>query len=188
MTGVRNDKTFRLALSGICLAVSVILIFAGSIAPGIEMTCFALAGIVLGCLIMETGVKGGVLLYIGAILLSLVLVPNKLGVVPYALFFGTYPFVKYYGEKIEKPIGQICIKLVFSMAILGGSYLFLEDVFFGNINLPDVATWLLVPGFGLIVLLYDYIFTLALLIYRQRVKREKMDFKLSGEENGDEKR
>jgi hypothetical protein len=64
----------------------------------------------------------------------------------------------------------------------------MEDIFFGKGNLPDLAAGLLIPAFGIITLLYDYIFTLALNIYRQRVKREKIEFRLSGEEDGNEKR
>lgn len=188
MMDKKKDKTFQLAFSGICLGISVILIFAGGILPGIEMTCFALAGLVLGFAIYENGIKGGAMVYIGTVLLSFVLVPNKMAIVPYALFFGIYPFVKYVAEKIERPAGQIAAKAVFSMAILGGAYFLMEDLFFGNGNLPDIASGLLIPAFGLVALLYDYIFTLALNIYRQRVKRDKIDFRLSGEEDGNEKR
>ena len=41
---------------------------------------------------------------------------------------------------------------------------------------------------GLSDQLYDYIFTLAVNIYRKRIKREKIDFRLSEDQNGDEER
>ena len=37
-------------------------------------------------------------------------------------------------------------------------------------------------------LLYDYIYTLAILIYNRRVKRVRVEINLSGEEDGNEKR
>ena len=38
MVNLKNTKTSKLALGGICLALTVVFMFAGSIVPGIELT------------------------------------------------------------------------------------------------------------------------------------------------------
>ena len=42
-----KTKTQTIALGGICLALTVVFIFAGSIVPGIELTMFAISSLFL---------------------------------------------------------------------------------------------------------------------------------------------
>ena len=72
----------KIALGGICLALTVIFLFGGSIVPGIELTLFAISSLFTAVMILETGVKGGVLLYAGAVLLGFAIIPNKLAMIP----------------------------------------------------------------------------------------------------------
>lgn len=81
---MKTSKTMKIALGGICLALTVIFLFGGSIVPGIELTLFAISSLFTAVMILETGVKGGVLLYAGAVLLGFAIIPNKLAMIPYA--------------------------------------------------------------------------------------------------------
>ena len=99
-----NKKTYRLALGGICLALTILFMFGASIAPGVELTLYAISSLFVAVMILESGVKGGVTLYIAAVLLGLLIVPNKVGVLPYVGLFGLYGIVKFFIEK------QMCIR------------------------------------------------------------------------------
>lgn len=105
---MKTSKTMKIALGGICLALTVIFLFGGSIVPGIELTLFAISSLFTAVMILETGVKGGVLLYAGAVLLGFAIIPNKLAMIPYAFFFGYYGIVKYYIEKASRPLDTAC--------------------------------------------------------------------------------
>lgn len=189
MNSAKNKKTYSIALSGVCLAFAVICVSAASIVPGAEMTLYALSGIFTGVIILETSIKGGALFYVGAVLLSLVLSPNKVNVIPYIFFFGIYGFIKYFAEKAKSPLIQMVVKTAVFIAVFAIGFTCFKDLFFGNITLPDVSVWLLAIGGIALFVLYDYIFTLAIEIYRKRIKREsKKEIKLSGDLNGDEKR
>ena len=61
---MKRNKTFKIALGGICLALAVIFMFGAAFVPGIDMTLFAIASLFTVILIIETGVGGGVILNI----------------------------------------------------------------------------------------------------------------------------
>ena len=65
-----KTKTQTIALGGICLALTVVFIFAGSIVPGIELTMFAISSLFVAVMIMESGVRAGVILYAAALRFS----------------------------------------------------------------------------------------------------------------------
>ena len=67
---MKRDKTFKMALGGICLALTLIFMFAGSVAPGVELTLFAISSVFVAVMILETGTGGGILLYAAAVLLG----------------------------------------------------------------------------------------------------------------------
>lgn len=186
MNSRMGRKTERFAIGGLCLALTVASLVAASLVPGVEMTCYGLAGLFSGIIIMESGLKGGLLVYMGALLLSFVLVPNKFAILPYGLFFGLYGFVKYFAEKIKNAPLQITVKVVFFTAISAASLYFFKGLLLGNIQIPEAPMILLIAAGVAMFILYDYIFTLAVNIYRKRIKRENINFKLSGDKDGNE--
>lgn len=177
--------TYKIALGGICLALTVAFMFGASMVPGVELTLYAISSLFIAVMIMETGVKGGIALYVAAALLGLLVVPNKVGILPYACLFGLYGVVKYYIEKIKNPVGQVILKVIFFGAAVTGALMAFQGLFLGNIDLPDLPIAVLVIAGILFLLLYDVIYTLLIRIYRERFKREKsrsVQFHLSKDE------
>ncbi len=176
---MRKD-TYKIALGGICLALTVAFMFGGSIVPGVEMTLYAISSVFIAIMIIETGIKGGIGLYVAAVLLGLLIVPNKLGILPYACLFGLYGLVKYYIEKIRNPIGQVTLKVMFFGAAVTAGLTAFQGMLLGNIELPDFPLAVLIIAGILFLLLYDLIYTLLIRIYRDRFKRKKqVQFHLS---------
>ncbi len=174
-TTLKKSKTSTIALGGICLALTVIFMFAGSIVPGIELTLFAISSLFTAVMIMESGVKGGVIMYGAAVLLGLVLIPNKLAMIPYAFFFGYYGILKYFIEKLHSGLLQIIIKAAFFAAVLCIGLIGFKELLLGSIHLPAYPVWLLIIAGILMLLLYDYIYTLLINFYLKRVKNRGAD-------------
>ena len=172
---MKKSKTSTIALGGICLALTVIFMFAGSIVPGIELTLFAVSSLFTAVMIMESGVKGGVIMYGAAVLLGLVLIPNKLALIPYAFFFGYYGILKYFVEKLHSGILQIIIKAAFFAAVLCIGLIGFKELLLGSIHLPAYPVWLLIIAGILMLLVYDYIYTLLINFYLKRVKNRGAD-------------
>lgn len=177
---MKKSKTFKLALGGICLALTLIFMFAGSIVPGIELTLFAVSSVFVAVMILESGVGGAALLYLAACILGFILVPNKIGLVPYIFLFGYYGIVKYFIEKLPKAASQIIIKVVFFAAVMCIGFLGFKELLLGAVELPDYPAAILILAGTAFMMLYDYIYTLVINIYITKVQRKGVDnFKLS---------
>lgn len=172
---MKRTKTFKIALGGICLALTLIFLFAGSMIPGIELTLFAISSLFTAVMILETGVGGGILLYAAAVLLGLALLPNKMAIIPYAFFFGYYGILKLYLEKLPGGVLQLLIKAVFFAAILCIGLLGFRKLLLGSIHLPDYPVALLILAGTALLLLYDYIYTLLIHFYIKRIQHRGMD-------------
>lgn len=177
---MKRNKTFKLALGGICLALTIVFMFAGSIAPGVELTLFAISSVFVAVMIIESGVSSALLLYVAAVVLGLILVPNKIGLVPYIFLFGYYGLVKYFIEKQKTALSQIISKVIFFALVMCVGFLGFKEVMLGAVELPDYPVAILIVGGVIMMMLYDYIYTLLINFYVTKVQRKGMDnFKLS---------
>lgn len=177
---MNKNKTFKLALGGICLALTLIFMFAGSIVPGIELTLFAISSVFVAVMILESGVSGAVLLYLAACILGFILVPNKIGLVPYVFLFGYYGIIKYFIEKLPKASSQLIIKAIFFAIVMCAGFLGFKEILLGAVQLPDYPVAVLIVAGTVFLMLYDYIYTLVINIYVTKIQRKGVDdFKLS---------
>ena len=168
-----------IALGGIFLALTVVFMFGGSFVSGIELTLYAISSLFVGFMVIEKGPKQGLLLFAAAVILGFILLPNKLAVITYLTFFGYYGVLKFYIEKLKKPVAQVAVKVVFYLLILVAAIETGGVILFGDIPIPGMQIIVLYIGGVLMMLVYDYIYTLAIKIYRGRVKRQKQpEFKL----------
>jgi hypothetical protein len=167
-------KTSNIALGGICLALTIIFIFGASFVPGIELTLFALSSLFTAIMVIEADVASATVMYVAAVILGLLILPNKLAIIPYAFFFGHYGIFKYYAEKCRSAALQLIIKgLLFAVLLCVGLLAF-KDVLLGSISLPDYPVWILIIGGILMMYLYDYIYTLVINYYMRRLKGKIM--------------
>lgn len=172
---MKKHKTSAIALGGICLALTLIFIFAGSIVPGIELTLFAISSLFVAVMVIESGVSAGLILYAAAVILGIFIVPNKLAMIPYAFFFGYYGILKFFIEKISSGLSQIIIKAAFFAALLCVGLMGFKELMLGSIHLPDYPVWILILAGILIMLVYDYIYTLLINFYIKRIKNKGAD-------------
>lgn len=162
-------------MGGICLALTIVFLFAGSMVPGIELTLFAISSLFTAVMIIESGVKGGIMLYAAAVILGLILIPNKLAMIPYAFFFGYYGILKFYIEKLGKGIPQIAAKVIFFAIVLCIGLLGFKELLLGSIHLPDYPVILLIVAGVIMMMVYDYIYTLLINFYLKRIKNKGLD-------------
>ena len=164
--------TYKIALGGIFLALTVVALVIASVIPGLELTFYALSSVFIGMMILETGIGGGLAVYAAAIILGLSLVPNKVALIPFIFFFGIYAVIKCIAEKPKQRTVQMIIKIVFFAAVFCVAFLLFRELFFGNIDMPDWSfPALLIAGTAAFIL-YDFIFTLILELYKKRVNKK----------------
>lgn len=165
-----KNRTKMIAASGILLALSVVTLFAATFVPGIELTLFALSSAYVAFVLIEFKHGAGWIFYIASVLLSFVLVPNKAALIPYALFFGVFPIIKYYIEKRRKlpQVAEVLLKLVFFNGMFAAGFYLFGEAFTGSLQIPDLAFPLIIAGGQIFFLAYDYILSLIIGFYMKR--------------------
>ncbi len=172
--------TNTLVLGALFSALSFVFLFLAGIVPGVEMTLYAIASAFPALMILEAGRAAirsgrepsaipGILVYIVTALLGFFLMPNKLAVIPYALFFGIYGILKYYIEKFNNAGVRNGLKIVVFGGLFSVAYLFFRDLCFSSITLPDMAFPVLLILAVAVLMLYDYIFSLGISYYIRRI-------------------
>lgn len=182
---MKKNYAYNLALGGILAAISILLIYMTDIVPALELTQNTLASIVVGFYICETDTKRGSILYFVVILVSTILLGNKLRLIPYVLL-GGFGFIKLLIEmKFQKAFVQIALKLCYFLFVFSTAVVLLREVFISNLSINN---YLLVGATCIFGLIYDYIYTLGLYWYKNKIGKKKINIRLSGDEHGDEKR
>lgn len=91
--------TKQLAVCGIMLAVSIVLLYLASIIPGIELTLMAVVGALVYLIAENCSFRIGRIFYVATVLAALILSPGKIIILPYIFCLGPYALIKYGAEK-----------------------------------------------------------------------------------------
>jgi hypothetical protein len=163
-------KTNKIALMGILLGMNIIILFGATMLPGIELTLFAVSSFTTAIVVMKVSPKSAAIFYLATVLLGGILLPNKLGLLVYILFFGYYAIVKYYIEKMPcgklKDINKQAVELVCKTSVFivafGSGILIFKEAFIGGISLPDFPVLVICIAAIAVFIAYDYVFTLII--------------------------
>lgn len=171
---MKNSKsslnTKRLSVSGILISLTVIVLIVENILPVNKLSLFALSSFFVAIIITEFGINFGWVFYFSSSLLAIIVVPNKIGLVPYLLFFGIYGIVKFYIEKLNKMPIEYLLKLVIFNAYMIFSLLIIKKFFFDNIKI-NLPLWLLIFVTEIAFIIYDYVYTLFIQYYKEKLKK-----------------
>lgn len=111
-------KVKKIALAGILTALSVVILFLGSVIETLDMSVAAIASFVTMLAVIELGAYFPFLIYAAVCVLAFLLLPNKYGVLIYCLFYGFYPMVK---QKLEASIKPRFLLLFIKLVIFAAS-------------------------------------------------------------------
>ncbi|MGI6123200.1 MAG: hypothetical protein ACOYIG_03280 [Acetivibrionales bacterium] len=81
-----------------------------SITPTGRLGFYVLAAFILSVVLLEAGVKWAWAAYVVTCAAGLLLIPEKLNVLPYVLFFGIYTMLKFHIESLRKTWVEIVLK------------------------------------------------------------------------------
>ncbi|MEL7566215.1 MAG: hypothetical protein AAGU27_15195 [Dehalobacterium sp.] len=159
----------RIALSGILAAGSLLTLFLATILPTNRIFFYGLSSVFCAIIIIEHGVRAGTIFYIGTSLFALMLIPNKIRLIPYILILGHYPLWKTFIERINHTGKELILKLlvlnIFSLA----AYYGFTALFFEHVILP-IDLRLVFLLLQIVFIIYDYAFTLFIIFYLKTIK------------------
>ncbi len=167
--GERSGKTKKIALNGILGAVAVICLLLAVIMPTSRISLYALSSFFVAVSIIESGARAGWLFYAATSLLALIIVPDKLGIVPYAIFFGLYGIIKFYIEKLDRIVLEYILKFLFFNACMGIAVWAARDLFGFPVS-SKLPWWALIIALEVVFFIYDYVYTLFVAYYREKLR------------------
>lgn len=168
---MEKRRAFSVACPAVLGGISLALLLAASVAPAGRWGLTAAAGLGPCGAVASVGVPAGLLCWGGVSLLALLLIPDRLCALMFAVLFGLYPVVKALAERLGRPAAW-AVKLAFFNAA------FTLLAFFADLLLLEGTPGLPAPLWAGIYLaangifyVYDLGLTRLICFYLARVDR-----------------
>ncbi|MFA5342138.1 MAG: hypothetical protein WC332_10195 [Clostridia bacterium] len=167
-----RDKSKKLARSAILLAIMMIFIYLRTIIPGYQLAFYFLASLTPGIVIIEYGLKQGIIFTIASFILSLLMPTDKISLLLFYSFFGIYAIIKFLIEKISSKIFILAVKLLYFSAVFFVNMLFAAKI--AGI-VPEIMLeyniWIVFAVAITVFILYDIMYSSFSDFYINKIKR-----------------
>lgn len=164
---MKNNKALNITTGGILIALTLVILYLTSIISINTLTLLTITSLFVPVALMRCNLKTAITVYIGASILSLLLVPLKTSLM-YVLFFGIYGIIKYLAEKkINNRVLGYIVKFIFFNIVVFLYYLLFTS-FIGKFEFPFSIIFSIVI-LEITFIIYDYALTLLITFYLQKI-------------------
>lgn len=177
-------KAKDIALGGILVALTIIVLYAISILPISTLAILTIASALIPVCIIRSNIQTSIFVYISSSLIAFFLVPINISFL-YFIFFGVYGIVKYFIERIRKEKLEIVLKLVFFNIVFIIGFIIMQNVLGINIiaglevlmsrffdtsgrTIASIILWIVAQP---IFIIYDYAMTMIITFYMERIHK-----------------
>lgn len=169
---MKNSKV--IAYSGVATALSVVMLFLGSIFWVLGYTMPLVASLVMIILLDSISQKSALLTFISTSIISFILLNDKECVLLYVLFFGYYPLIRDKINDIKPKFLSYLLKFITFNAAMVLTQVLCVYVF--GIPFDDMlGKWgivVFVLCLNLVFVVFDKLYTLLLKLYRIKLKKK----------------
>lgn len=165
---MNNSK--QISRGAMVTVLSIILMYMATVIPTTRIFLLSLSSFLIAILIIETSISKALVSFLSTSVLGVILIPNKLLLIPYITFLGYYAVVKLYIEKLDNLVLEWIIKIVIFNIVLYINYVILINVFSQKIVLPFGLIFV-VLGLQIVFIIYDYTFSMFIQYYSNNLKR-----------------
>ena len=162
-----GEGTKKLARLALLTALGIALLYLASLLPAGKASLVAVAGFLSAAALMLYSPLWAFAVYGMTALLALLLLPNKDCAFYYLAFFGLYPILKSYMERLHRPLLSWCLKMLVYAAAFVAWWLLAKGLFLG-----DALTfrwYLLAPLGAAAFAVYDICLSFLITIYIERI-------------------
>ena len=177
-------KAKDIALGGILVALTTIVLYSTSILPISTLAILTIASALIPVCIIRSNIKTSIFVYISSSLNAFFLVPINISFL-YFIFFGVYGIIKYFIERIRNEKVEIAFKLVFfNIAFIIG-FIIMQNILGINIiaglevlvsrffntssrTIASIILWIVAQP---VFLIYDYAMTMIITFYMERIHK-----------------
>ncbi len=156
-------------------ALGVILLYLGSIVEVVDISMAVIASLFCVLAVIEYGKGAPWMVFLVTAVLSLLLLPNKSPAVYYAFFFGFYPILKAYFERLDKVRAWIFKEITFNVC-LAVMIVLIKLLFMPSVSIPFMMYVIAIVLCEGVFVLYDIALTRLITFYMFRL-RHRFKFK-----------
>ena len=177
-------KARDIALGGILVALTTIVLYATSILPISTLAILTIASALIPVCIIRSNIQTSIFVYISSSLIAFFLVPINISFL-YFIFFGVYGIIKYFIEGIRKEKLEIVLKIVFfnisfiinfiimknilGINIIAGLEVLISKVFNDSgRTIALIILWIVAQP---VFLIYDYAMTMIITLYLEIIHK-----------------
>lgn len=174
----------RIAVGAVLSALACVILLIGGVLELLDMTAAAIAAFVVLIACLEYGFRTSLTVYAVSSLLTLILMPTATSTLYYVLLLGYYPIFKLFVDvkhKPKKPIRILLKLLVFNLGCAAVFLLFAKLYGFAAVLSefeiaglsPNVFVWIFLAVLNLFLFAYDYLLSVASVLYLKRFRAKK---------------
>lgn len=155
----------RLALGGIMSLMSLVCLYIVALVPVARLFFFVLASMIPAIVVLKTDQVTAFLSFTAVVLLGYVLLPRRICLIPYSIFFGYYAILKFYLEKLNRYV-EICMKIIVFNTTMYLGYRLTRFFIFLPLTLYNMSWPVIIIASSAGFLIYDYLFSYFITIYK----------------------
>ncbi len=170
-----RDISYRVALGGIVSALCLVTMFLAGVLPALYLLLPGIAGILLMIIAAEVNTGWAFLTYLAVGLLSMFITFDKEAALIFIMFFGHYPILRFYIQRISiKPIRLAVKLLLFNICIIAFFYVTvyifgLKEMLEEFDDLGKYGAYIMLGISNLVFLFYDFDLDYMYRLYRSRL-------------------
>lgn len=171
-----NKNVRRLTITAMLTALALVFLVLSAILPTMRLALVAIAGLATAAAIIECGVAAGIMVFIATSVLGLIISPLRGNVLVYCLFFGYYPILKGFIERLRPTFIEWMLKLILFNISLTAALMLYRAGFLSAVTIPDIAVLLVYAAANLAFVIYDIGFSKLTAFYINRFSRRNKMF------------
>nr|WP_314276944.1 hypothetical protein [uncultured Peptostreptococcus sp.] len=166
----KNSKARKISHMGLLLAFNSIIYILVNYITTNTITLLIIASLPVIVVVIEFGLKDGVLYSLSSILLALILINNKMYFISYLFTFASYPLIKALVEKAKVFWLELGLKLAYASTVFIIIYLIL-GTFFSMKSIIYNYIILIFIIYNVSFLIYDWVLSQFVIFYLDKLSK-----------------
>ena len=170
-----RDISYRVALGGIVSALCLVTMFLAGVIPALYLLLPGIAGILLMIISVEVNTGWAFLTYIAVGILAMFVTFDKEAALIFIMFFGHYPILRFYIQKIPLGLIRLIVKLlIFNICIIAYFYVTvyifgLQDILEEFDEIGKYGAYIMLGVSNIVFLIYDFDLEFLYKVYLKRI-------------------
>jgi len=166
-----KSSSRSVAYSALAAALGTVLMYLASAAPTGKLVILCVASLCTVFVLSVCGWKWALASYAVTAALSLILSPSKASAILFSAFFGYYPIVKIFVERLHTPAARWGIKLGIFNAVMAVLFFAIRSFFQGNWGVLSGKPWVMLLLANGLFVLYDLALQQGILYFIRNIAR-----------------